>query len=108
MTGLAKASLAEGGCVSFWCPGCDEAHTIGPSWDFNNDLFEPTIQPSVKVTSTQWEKSYSFYRPQHARVPAGQQTCCHSFVTNGRIQFLGDCTHDLAGQTVDLPEWKSS
>jgi len=33
-------------------------------------------------------------------------TCqvCHSFVTDGRIQFLGDCTHNLAGQTVDLPE----
>jgi hypothetical protein len=23
-------------------------------------------------------------------------------VTDGRIQFLGDCTHALAGQTVDL------
>lgn len=30
---------------------------------------------------------------------------CHSFVTDGRIQFLGDCTHSLAGQTVDLPDW---
>lgn len=29
---------------------------------------------------------------------------CHSFVTDGRIQFLSDCTHSLAGQTVDLPE----
>ena len=29
---------------------------------------------------------------------------CHSFVTDGRIQFLADCTHPLAGQTVDLPE----
>ena len=25
-------------------------------------------------------------------------------VTDGRIQFLGDCTHDLAGQTVDLDD----
>ena len=32
-------------------------------------------------------------------------TVCHSFVTDGRIQFLADCTHALAGQTVDLPEW---
>ncbi|MGT2429227.1 hypothetical protein ACU4HD_11865 [Cupriavidus basilensis] len=24
---------------------------------------------------------------------------CHSFVTDGHIQFLGDCTHALAGQT---------
>ena len=31
---------------------------------------------------------------------------CHSFVTDGRIQFLGDCTHKLAGQTVDLPDWE--
>ena len=23
---------------------------------------------------------------------------------NGQIQFLGDCDHALAGQTVDLPE----
>lgn len=30
---------------------------------------------------------------------------CHSFVTEGRIQFLGDCTHALANQTVDLPDW---
>jgi hypothetical protein len=29
---------------------------------------------------------------------------CHSFVTDGKIQFLGDCTHALAGQTVELPE----
>jgi len=29
---------------------------------------------------------------------------CHSYVTDGRIQFLADCTHALAGLTVDLPE----
>lgn len=30
---------------------------------------------------------------------------CHSFVRAGRIEFLGDCTHALAGQTVPLPPW---
>lgn len=29
---------------------------------------------------------------------------CHSFVRNGRIEYLGDCTHHLKGQTVDLPD----
>jgi hypothetical protein len=29
---------------------------------------------------------------------------CHSFVTDGRIQFLTDSNHALAGQTVDLPD----
>ncbi|MCZ4340562.1 hypothetical protein O4H52_03015 [Sphingomonadaceae bacterium G21617-S1] len=28
---------------------------------------------------------------------------CHSFVRNGQIEFLSDCTHALAGQTVPLP-----
>ena len=27
---------------------------------------------------------------------------CHSFVTNGEIRFIGDCTHELAGKTVNL------
>lgn len=30
---------------------------------------------------------------------------CHSFVRAGKIEFLGDCTHALAGQTVALPDW---
>jgi hypothetical protein len=30
---------------------------------------------------------------------------CHSFVTDGKIQFLPDCYHSLKGQTVELPEW---
>lgn len=28
--------------------------------------------------------------------------------TDGRIQFLNDCTHALAGQTVDLPDWEGN
>lgn len=30
---------------------------------------------------------------------------CHSFVRAGKIEFLGDCTHALKGQTVPLPDW---
>ena len=45
------------------------------------------------------------------RVMAGEKIeprplVCHSFVRNGRIEFLGDCTHGLAGKTVDLPKWR--
>ncbi|WP_259106184.1 hypothetical protein [Pseudomonas sp. JUb42] len=29
---------------------------------------------------------------------------CHSFVTDGRIQYLGDCTHGLDGQAAEVPE----
>jgi len=40
------------------------------------------------------------------RPPSGFScSICHSFVTDGQIQFLGDCTHKLAGRTVPLPAW---
>ncbi len=40
-----------------------------------------------------------------AAVTAAVNTVCHSFLTDGRIQFLDDCTHAMAGQTVDLPSF---
>jgi hypothetical protein len=39
----------------------------------------------------------------HPDPPPGVDHRCHSFVVDGQIQFLGDCTHKLAGQTVPLP-----
>lgn len=76
------------------CPGCDEEHYIqtgegpGPAWTFNGDLEKPTFTPSVRHTSA---------------APKGDR-CCHYFITNGNIPFCGDCTHELAGKTVPLPE----
>jgi hypothetical protein len=45
------------------------------------------------------------YDTEHPDAPS-PFTCqrCHSFLVDGQIQFLGDCTHALAGQTVPLPE----
>ena len=110
---MARASLAEGGIVHFWCPGCDDAHRVsteGPeAWGWNGSLERPTFTPSVLVHMTKWHGTAEQYgrwvRPNHPDVAPGETCTCHSFVTDGRIQFLGDCTHILAGQTVDLPEW---
>lgn len=101
----------EGGGLVFWCPGCDEAHRIqtgtgsGPRWTWNGNADCPTFSPSIKVTGTQ-----PLSDDEHERVMKGERIeprpmCCHSFIADGRIQFLGDCTHSLAGQTVDLPPW---
>ena len=57
-------------------------------WQFNGDVERPTFTPSVL-------ERY------------GDSEVNHYFVTDGRIQFLADCTHELAGQTVDLPVWTS-
>lgn len=104
-SGMTRASLAEGGRVLFWCPGCDEAHAIteGP-WTWNGDLERPTFTPSVLVGGIQWDTSSGFHKPNHTAAP-GEPIVCHSFVTDGRIQFLTDSTHALAGQTVDVPGW---
>lgn len=87
---MARAKPGHPDLVHFWCPGCDYAHQIRVgTWTWNGDLERPTFSPSVLV------------------VGGIHQMRCHSFVTDGRIQFLGDCTHALAGRTVDLPEWES-
>lgn len=98
---MPRARLAAGCHVHFWCPGCDKAHGIrfgnpATDWTWNGDLEHPTFTPSVLVHAhpTLNDEGQQVMTPQ-----------CHSFVTDGRIQFLDDCTHELAGQTVDLPSW---
>jgi hypothetical protein len=34
----------------------------------------------------------------------GRKTLCHYFIRDGKIEFCGDCPHELAGQTVPLPD----
>ena len=84
--------------VVFKCPGCTE-HIIpvarpteglgatGPTWGWNGDKDSPTLTPSILT-----------------RHGDGGAEICHSFVLAGQIQFLSDCTHELAGQTVPLPD----
>jgi hypothetical protein len=92
--------LQDGGLL-FNCPGCKNLHQVrvgdgpGPRWGYNGNADKPTFTPSVLVT----------YNGADAGVDGAPARICHSYVTDGRIQFLGDCTHALAGQTVDLPEF---
>ena len=79
----------------FNCLGCDLPHSVRvlgpePVWQFNGDWERPTLAPSIRARWT------------HG--PENSPRVCHSFVKDGRIQYLADCTHALAGQTVDLPE----
>ncbi len=89
-----KLRLAEGGRLHWFCPGCKEMHGInygdghGPRWTWDGNAEAPTFAPSVLVTWAEGEE----------RAPR----VCHCFVAGGRIQFLSDCTHALAGQTVDM------
>lgn len=99
---------AQGHRLAVWCPGCGESHVIGVgaggwTWDGNEEA--PTINPSILVTSVQWYPGDHFYNPCHANVKPTKQTTCHSFIRNGVWEFLGDCTHSLAGQQVPMVPW---
>ncbi len=80
----------------FFCPGCGCCHYVntkpgnGPVWNFNGDVDKPTVSPSLLVTMPN-------------RTTIGVTDICHSFIKEGKIQYLSDCTHHLAGQTIDLP-----
>lgn len=96
--------------IMLWCPGCqyldDEEGVHGglhmlpvtgdkekrPTWDWNGDLVFVTLNPSILTRMKRDEKEF----------------VCHSFLKYGQWQFLGDCTHSLANQTVPmvpLPDW---
>lgn len=94
----------------FHCPGCDREHVIPTKphpqgWTFNGVEDSPSFSPSILVHEVRIPadadptKLLPPYKPGDVYSPR-----CHSFVTAGRIQFLGDCGHALAGQTVDLPD----
>ena len=86
------------GVYQFYCLGCNEIHQVwtnkedGPTiWGFNGSIEKPTFSPSIKVE-------------YHG---ADKDTVCHSFIRDGKIQYLSDCTHALAGKTVELPDFDS-
>ena len=112
----------SGGQVGFKCPGCDEYHVVtvdpdyraatGPFWGYNGIPDAPTFTPSVLVRSGHYATGgapgncWCDFAERFPDQPADRYKCtiCHSYVTDGRIQFLPDSTHALAGQTVDLPD----
>jgi len=52
-------------------------------WTWNGDTEKPTLKPSI-------------------RTRGGKGVVCHTFVNDGKVKFLTDCSHELAGQTLDL------
>lgn len=84
------ASTSGGRNWVFHCPGCKNAHPVDvPRWTWNGSMDRPTFSPSLMC---------------NGHDPASR---CHSFIKDGQIQFLADCHHALAGQTVEIPDWDS-
>lgn len=85
----------------FYCPGCERGHTVrvvgNGAWGWNGDADCPTLTPSVLLTYNGADAGEDL--DGAGRAPPA---ICHSFITDGHIRFLDDCTHHLVGQTVPL------
>lgn len=109
-------SQANGGLL-YWCQGCNCSHAVnvgdgpGPRWGYNGNPDKPTFTPSVLTTSGHYcshfkpgDDCWCDYNAEHPEDADVYCQRCHTFITDGKVQFLSDCTHALAGQTLDLPE----
>jgi len=80
--------------LKFYCLGCKDHHWVnvakdkGPNWHWNQSLTKPTITPSILVSSS-WGEQHEI-------------KICHSYVTDGKWNYLSDCTHALKDKTVDM------
>lgn len=107
---MAKVKDYGEGQYGFYCPGCDHEHIYfvnsphwkkdSVGWSFNGDINNPTFTPSLLNT---WGKNADpkWQEPEDAAdhsPPKGWSGQCHLFVTNGVINYCGDCTHPYSGK----------
>lgn len=88
----------------FYCEGCQQHHGVNDKWDFNGDFEKPTFSPSILVRGTIPITDEEYERIMNGEKIEPSPFVCHSFVRDGQIQYLNDCTHFLAGKTVELEE----
>lgn len=55
------------------------------NWMWNGCVEKPTLRPSI----------LNDFRPHNS-------LRCHTWITDGQVIFLDDCTHELRGKTLDL------
>lgn len=106
---MSRVLLVNENVYRFWCPGCQDYHTIhvngkknscGATWKFDMNLDRPTFSPSINL------RTGTYADPNWKPPDSGDNwsVICHSFVRDGKIQYCGDTTHALRGKTAELPE----
>lgn len=70
------------GTYHFWCPGCGTIHSLGDKYKVSWDNKKPTVTPGIYLKI--------------------EDRICHSFITGGKIQYLGDCTHILKDRLIPM------
>ena len=102
---MPKVHSTSDGRFIFFCPGCKCGHWFKttppePQWTFNGDIEKPTVRASILV------HEHDTILPENDSTGKVTKTFrCHSLVTDGNIQFLDDCTHELKGKIVPLEDF---
>lgn len=91
----------NGEWYSFYCPACARRHHINNTWNIYG-VDKPTVHPSV-LSLYRHPKGYTNDNP----APLGYtgeyvEDICHLFIREGRLEYLGDCTHSMANEIVDM------
>lgn len=120
---IREKGLPDGKIIGyiFKCPGCHQEHHVntnvppnyhwahGYNWGFNGNVDAPTFTPSILIKTGHYvdgkHPCWCDYNKEHPDDPGPKCSVCHSFVRDGKIQFLNDCTHELAGQTIELEDY---
>jgi hypothetical protein len=105
--GQVSSKLRRGeGCYFHWCPACQELHPLPDSWQFNGNLESPTFTPSFKHSGFQRVFVNGAWTGEWVRDINGNTIpfVCHYVLTAGVLNFCGDCTHELAGKSVPMPD----
>lgn len=84
--------------LTHWCPACSELHDFaverpfsnGAGWSYDGNAARPTFTPSMNIVVGPF--------------PDGHKKVCHYFLKAGMLEYLSDCTHALAGKTIELPD----
>jgi hypothetical protein len=88
-----------------YCPACKTTHGFavespfrnGARWSFDGNMEAPTFSPSMNIRVGPYP--YDPAETDHGRIEV-----CHYFLRGGVIEYLGDCTHEMRGQRVPLPD----
>ncbi|MEL7600579.1 MAG: DUF6527 family protein [Proteiniphilum sp.] len=103
---MAKFHKTKLSHLIFHCPGCNEIHIVDSRWTFNENVNAPTVSPSVLVRYRH-PKGHSNENPAPVDYSGEYvEEVCHSFIRDGKIQFLSDCTHELKGKTIEIPNFE--
>jgi len=118
--------MIEGKRAGIWCPACGEAHVFDLScWAISGTEDKPKIRPSMlTVIENQGKRpippkdspdgtpsmmskmgieiSILAGGKLHAEIAKDKNARCQYFITDGMIQYCGDCGHVYAGKTIQM------